>query len=126
VKDILRRVAEMPVWNYRLKRHTDPNVRSFGPVAQDFRLYFGLGDSDRMINAGDEIGVALAAIKGLDQELQDRDAKIASLQAQLAEQKAAIANALQSEADRVARLEAAVARLAPGAIPTREAKLTGD
>ena len=51
-------------------------------MAQDFKAAFGLGKGDTTINSGNEMGVALAAIKGAYQELQDRDAKIAALQAE--------------------------------------------
>jgi hypothetical protein len=84
LRDVLSRLIEMPVFNYRLKQTTDPSVRLLGPMAQDFKAAFGLGENDTTINTGNEMGVALAAIKGLYQELQDRDAKIAAQDAKIA------------------------------------------
>jgi len=79
---VLARVAALPLtqWNYK----TDPkNVRHLGPMAQDFQAAFGLdGADDKHISVVDEGGVALAAIQGLNQEVQ---AKAATIQAQGAE-----------------------------------------
>ena len=44
-----------------------------GPMAQDFRDAFKLGDNDKLIGYLDETGVALAAIQGLNQKLQEKD-----------------------------------------------------
>jgi hypothetical protein len=58
-----------------------------GPVAQDFRAAFGLGDSDKTITTVDADGVALAAIQGLNQkleaELRAKDERINRLEAAL-------------------------------------------
>jgi hypothetical protein len=77
-RDILARLAAMPVsaWSYI----ASPGVRHMGPMAQDFRAAFGLGEDDTHITTIDEEGVALAAIQGLHLELQDRDARIADLE----------------------------------------------
>ena len=57
-------------------------------MAQDFRAAFGLGLDEKHIDTVDADGVALAAIQGLNAELEDtqtalkaRDAKIAALEA---------------------------------------------
>jgi hypothetical protein len=49
-----------------------PQVAHLGPMAQDFKAAFGLGDSDTGIATVDEGGVALAAIQGLNQKVEDR------------------------------------------------------
>jgi len=92
-RDILARVAALPVtqWSYR----NEPGVRRIGPVAQDFHAAFGLGNSDKTIATGDESGVALAAIQGLHQLMQEKDAKID-----------AQARELQQLQDRLSRIEA--------------------
>jgi len=114
-KEMLQRLVQMPLFSYRLKQQSDPGVRSLGPVAQDFKLAFGLGADDTHINAGNEMGVALAAIQGLYAELRDRDAKIAAQDLKIAalEQRLAQAEhaAMKSAAneDRLARLEKAMA-----------------
>jgi hypothetical protein len=56
-----------------------------GPTAQDFMAAFGLGDNDRMIGFADAQGIAFAAIQGLYQLLQERDARIAALERSLAD-----------------------------------------
>ena len=69
----------------------DPSNKHIGPMAQDFHAAFELGTDDKTINTSDAQGVALAAIQGLYQLLQEKDAEIADLEARLAvvEQKAA-------------------------------------
>ena len=80
---ILDRLAGLPVttWNYKAE---SPSVRHMGPVAQDFYAAFGIGQDDRHIAALDASGVALAAIQGLYQVVQEKDAEIADLKARLA------------------------------------------
>ena len=67
----------------------DPSVRHLGPMAQDFRQAFGLGEDDRHISSSDADGVALAAIQGLNQKLEEtvrqKDARIAALEQNVAE-----------------------------------------
>jgi hypothetical protein len=123
-KATLQGIVRLPVWNYRFKAQTDPNRRSVGPTAQDFRAAFGLGDDDKHINTGDEMGVTLAAIQGLHQEITERDAEIAALRADNATMKRQLAERDATTINRVARLEAAVARLAQGTRGTKEASLT--
>ena len=62
---ILDKVSRLPIstWSYRQE---PPDVRHLGPMAQDFRAAFGLGDDDRTYFAVDAQGVALAAIQALD------------------------------------------------------------
>jgi len=62
---ILDKVSRLPIstWSYRQE---PPAVRHLGPMAQDFRAAFGLGDDDRTYFAVDAQGVALAAIQALD------------------------------------------------------------
>jgi hypothetical protein len=80
-KEVLAKVVEMPIsrWNFK----EESGVRHLGPMAQDFRLAFGLGADDRHIATVDADGVALAAIQGLNQKLDEKDARIEKLEAQL-------------------------------------------
>ncbi len=82
-QEVLVKVAALPIqtWNYKTQ---DPCIRHIGPVAQDFRAAFGLGENDTTISTVDPDGVALAAIQGLYQMVQERDATIAALQARMA------------------------------------------
>lgn len=90
-KTVLSKVVAMPVteWNYR---DDAADKKHIGPVAQDFEAAFGLnGGDDRHISVVDESGVALAAIQGLNQKvnelsaaLKQRDAENAELKTRLA------------------------------------------
>jgi hypothetical protein len=80
--DLLARLAEVPIqtWNYKAE---DPSVRHLGPVAQDFHAAFGLGEDDEHISTVDAEGVALAAIQGLYQIVQDQETEMAALETEL-------------------------------------------
>jgi len=54
-----------------------------GPMAQDLYAAFGLGSSDKAINSVDADGIALAAIQGLHQRLQEKDKEIKELRGEL-------------------------------------------
>jgi hypothetical protein len=77
-KDVLARVSALPVslWSYK----TENAVRHVGPMAEDFHQAFGLGADDKHIAPGDQAGVALLAVQGLDQLLQSKGQEIATLQ----------------------------------------------
>jgi hypothetical protein len=63
-EEILGKLLALPIttWNYR---NEATSTRHLGPMAQDFRAAFGLGDSEKSISTVDEGGVALAAAKAL-------------------------------------------------------------
>jgi len=77
-KAVLEKVVALPVqqWSYRAQ----PDQKHVGPVAQDFRAAFGLGEDDTSIATVDADGVALAAIQGLNQKVND---ELATLRAEL-------------------------------------------
>jgi hypothetical protein len=80
VREILNRVASLPIstWNFK----TDTAVRHIGPMAQDFYATFNVGADDKHIATVDADGVALAAIQGLNQKLEEQlQAKDGELQA---------------------------------------------
>ncbi len=98
---VLEKVAALPIseWNYK----DDPASRHVGPMAQDFHAAFGVGPDDKHIATVDADGVALAAIQGLNQKveeqaaaLRERDARIAKLEAELAEVKHLVRQALST------------------------------
>ena len=81
-QSLLAKVASLPLlkWNYR----TDSQgVQHIGPMAQDFQAAFQLSADDRHISVVDEGGVALAAIQGLNQKLNEKDAEIQTLEKKL-------------------------------------------
>jgi len=102
-RTILHKLAALPVqtWNFR---NEDESVRHVGPVAQDFHAAFELGHDDTHISTVDANGVALAAIQGLYQIVQEKDGEIARLEAQSAKQHGEIADLKE----RLAALEQAV------------------
>ena len=82
-QEVLACLAEIPVttWNYKSQ---NPSIRHIGPMAQDFYAVFGVGEDDTHISTLDADGVALAAIQGLYQLVQEQKAQIADLEARLA------------------------------------------
>jgi hypothetical protein len=72
---VLDRVVALPIltWNYRSQPRS---IRHIGPMAQDFRKAFGLGEDDKHIATIDSEGVALAAIQELYRLVQQKDARI--------------------------------------------------
>jgi hypothetical protein len=79
---VLEGLARLPIetWSYESQ---DPAIRHAGPMAQDFRAMFGLGEDDKHISTVDADGVALAAIQALHLELQEKDREIDELRARL-------------------------------------------
>jgi hypothetical protein len=79
---ILAALAALPVseWNYKTE---DATARHIGPTAQDFHAAFGLGTDDKHIATVDADGVALAAIQGLNQKLEQKETEIAKLKQRL-------------------------------------------
>jgi hypothetical protein len=98
-RSVLEKVVALPLseWNYK----QDPEARHIGPMAQDFRAAFDLGDDDKHIATVDADGVALAAIQGLNQKVEDqakalreRDERIGRLEAELSELRGLVQAAL--------------------------------
>jgi hypothetical protein len=67
---VLQQVAALPIQTWCYNADTEGN-RHIGPVAQDFYAAFGVGVDDRHISTVDADGVALAAIQGLYQLVQE-------------------------------------------------------
>ena len=76
---VLARVANLPItsWNFK-----NDSTRHIGPMAQDFYATFNVGPDDKHIATVDEGGVALAAIQGLNQKLDEKDAELQQLKSQ--------------------------------------------
>jgi hypothetical protein len=74
-KRVLAKVAAMPIYTWRYITEVS-GASHMGPMAQDFHSAFGLGDSDRTITNVDADGVALAAIQGLKQELDQKNDRL--------------------------------------------------
>ena len=72
--EVLQKVVSMPITSWAYK--ADPNVRHIGPMADDFHNAFKVGDTDKGIAVTDRTGVAFAAIQGLNQRLEAKQAEI--------------------------------------------------
>ncbi len=81
-REALERLSRVPIasWNYKSQ---DASIRHVGPMAQDFRAAFGLGEDDRHINSVDTDGVALAAIQALYEMVREKDREIQTLKERL-------------------------------------------
>lgn len=79
--DVLARIAALPIesWSYA----GGDGAVHIGPMAQDFAAAFGVGEDNRRIDAVDAAGVSLAAIKGLLTMVEERDARVRTLQIQV-------------------------------------------
>ncbi|HSF20326.1 MAG TPA: tail fiber domain-containing protein [Vicinamibacteria bacterium] len=88
-QDVLAKVVDLPLssWSYK-----EENARHVGPMAEEFYSAFGLGMNEKQLAPGDVAGVALAAIQGLNETLQEKESRIASLEQQVKDLKALIAN----------------------------------
>ena len=95
--DVLAKVVALPVYHWQPKEGPNRDVEHLGPMAQDFKAGFGLGNDDKAIGSQDADGVALAAIQGLHRLMQEKDAKIEALQQRVA--------SLEGLQEHVARLE---------------------
>jgi hypothetical protein len=82
-RQVLEKVAALLLSQWTFK--AAPGEQHLGPMAQDFRAAFGLGADERHIATVDADGVALAAIQGLNQKLQE---ELGSVRAENAELKA--------------------------------------
>lgn len=69
-REVLEKVVRLPITEWQFKSQGE--VRHLGPMAQDFRAAFALGRDERHIATVDIEGVALAAIQGLNQKLEDQ------------------------------------------------------
>ena len=80
-REVLAKVAALPVsrWNYK----RDATSEHIGPMAQDFYSAFNVGPDDKHITTIDEGGVALAAIQGLNQKLEQKETEITELKQRL-------------------------------------------
>lgn len=81
-QSVLAKLAALPVREWRYTNEVS-SVRHLGPTTQDFQAAFHLGTDDTSIGTVDESGVALAAIQGLNQKLEQKETEITELKARL-------------------------------------------
>jgi hypothetical protein len=73
---ILSHLVSLPIETWTFKQD-NTGVQHIGPMAQDFYAAFKVGMDDRHIATVDEEGVALAAIQGLNEIVQEQNAELA-------------------------------------------------
>ena len=114
-REVLNRLVEMPIetWNYQAQ---DPSIRHMGPMAQDFYAAFQVGMDERYIGTLDADGVALAAIQGLHEMVQEKDAQIVGLETRLGAKDAQIV-------DMETRLEALERAIGAGVTPEQKTEI---
>jgi len=80
-QSVLERLARLHIaeWSY-----IGYDQRHIGPMAQDFHAQFPLNGDAKVLNDADLHGVALAAIQGLNQKLNEKDAEILEMKQRLA------------------------------------------
>ena len=114
---VLEGVTDMEVatWEYKDEDGEGAGERHIGPMAEDFHAAVDVGASDEHINSINADGVALAAIQGLADRLNERADRIEELE-QASEQKDERIEELESEAEAAreenAELEATIDDLA--------------
>ena len=79
---VLAKVASLPVSTWRYNSQ-DATIRHIGPMAQDFKAAFGVGETDTGITTIDADGVALAAIQGLNQKAEEQAAQLRAKEAKI-------------------------------------------
>ena len=80
---VLAKLVAMPIYAWQPRDGPNADDRHIGPMAQDFYATFGLGHTNTAIGLQDEAGVALAAVRGLQQIIAAKDAKITALERRL-------------------------------------------
>jgi hypothetical protein len=108
-QQVLSKLAAMPLYTWRYRSEAS-QATHMGPTAQDFRAAFALGDSDKTIATVDADGVALAAIQGLNQSMQEQDAILVRQDIELARLERQIEK-LELAQEKMAVLQAAIAKL---------------
>jgi len=98
---VLDKLARVPVVQWHYKWESSGDTPNLGPMAQDFKAAFYPGRDDKGISTLEFDGVELAAIQGLNEKLNEKDAEIQTLKQQN-----------DSLAQRLNELEVAVKQLA--------------
>ncbi len=81
-EEVLGRMRDVPVTTWSFIH--EPGVRHAGPMAQDFRAAFGLGENEVTISYVDINGINMRAIQALEQRTRDLLDEVTALRARLA------------------------------------------
>ena len=77
---ILQKLETLPIESWNYKGDETPHI---GPMAQDFKAAFNLGDSDRHIHVVDMNGVNMASIKALSRLVKEQSAQLEALKEEI-------------------------------------------
>ena len=91
VRAMLEKLALVPVQQWNYKWESDAEVPHLGPMAQDFKHAFYPGRDDKVITTQEIDGVALAAIQGMNQKVEEQAEALRSRDAELQELRQAVA-----------------------------------
>jgi hypothetical protein len=105
---VLNKLALVPISHWHYNWEAETNTPHIGPMAQDFKHAFYPGRDDKGITTLEFDGVELAAIQGLNQKVDDKEARIQQQAAEIKNLK----RQNDSLAARLNGLEAAVKALA--------------
>jgi len=97
-KIILNKLAALQVTTWRYTNELS-SIRHIGPMAQDFHAAFGLGTDEKSIGTVDEEGVALAAIQGLNEKVEEKETRIQEQESRIQNQAAEIETLKKNLAD---------------------------
>lgn len=75
---VLAKLRALPITTWRYEAEPE-HVRHLGPMAQDFRSAFGLGNSERAFFAVDAHGVTMAALQALARRVEEQGRQIEAL-----------------------------------------------
>ena len=92
---VLEKLSRVPVQQWNYKWESDGSPAHLGPMAQDFKAAFYPGTDDKSITTLEYDGVELAAIQGLNQKLNEKDAEIQALKQSVAELKETLTHLTQ-------------------------------
>jgi hypothetical protein len=84
-RTVLNKLAQVPISHWHYKWEAETNTPHIGPMAQDFMHAFYPGRDDKGITTLEFDGVELAAIQGLNQKLNEKDAEIQDLKQSVAD-----------------------------------------
>ena len=75
-RTVLDKLARVPIAHWHYKWEAETNTPHIGPMAQDFKHAFYPGRDDKGITTLEFDGVELAAIQGLNQKVDEKEARI--------------------------------------------------
>jgi hypothetical protein len=117
VRALLEKLARVPLHQWRYQWEQETATPHLGPMAQDFKAAFYPGRDDTSISTLEFDGVALAAIQGLNQKLEERSQKSEVRSQELAAKNATLEKEVTELKQRLAALEKTLASVRQNSTP---------